>query len=55
MRRDDATPYDGPACERCGRDVEADGQLCEECRELAADRAERRRAARELVGREVEA
>lgn len=49
MRREDATPYDGPICERCGRDVERDDQLCEDCAEALA---ERRRAARELVGSE---
>lgn len=49
MRRADETPYDGPCCERCGRDVEHDGSLCADC---AEEQAERRRAARELVGSE---
>ncbi len=31
MRRDDATPFDGPACRWGGRDVDADGALCAEC------------------------
>lgn len=38
MRPSDATPYDGPACRWCGRDVEADGALCEECAENAEER-----------------
>lgn len=52
MRREDATPYDGPACPRCGAEVEEHETLCEDCLELAAERLERRRAARELVGSE---
>lgn len=55
MRRADETPYDGPCCERCGRDVEADGLLCDDCLELAQERLERRRAAREMAAREVAA
>lgn len=46
------TNLDTPCCPRCGAEVEEHGQLCEECLELAQERFERRRAARELVGRE---
>ena len=37
MRREDATPFDGPACRWCGRDVETDDTLCAEC---VAERSE---------------
>lgn len=41
MRPSDATPYDGPACRWCGRDVGTDWALCEECvAELHAAQAE---------------
>ena len=53
MRRSDATPYDGPACPRCGAEVHDFDQWCELCIEEAAERLERRRAARELVGTEA--
>lgn len=53
MRRSDATPYDGPACPRCGAEVHDFDQWCELCIEEAAERLERRRAARELVGSEA--
>lgn len=52
MRPSDATPYDGPCCRWCGTWVEHDGSLCADC---AEEQAERRRAARELAGREVAA
>jgi hypothetical protein len=42
VSRSDATPYDGPACRWCGRDVETDDTLCAECaeRRLAAVESE---------------
>lgn len=55
MRRADETPYDGPCCRWCGTWVEHDDALCDECAERAEERAERRRAARETVAREVAA
>jgi len=52
VKRSDATPYDGPCCRWCGAEVEEHEALCWDCLELAAECAERRRAALLLRSRE---